>query len=473
MRVLRLVVLTWITGLIWFWLGAGIPLSAKAQGGDFRVFLPLALQTMPGILSDYLVLLTSDYDGDQDVYRVRADGTDSTQLTFDFTATGDPKFAPDGSLILYRLGESSTEDNYYVMNEDGSDSQLAAPIPGRDDLALWSPSGTGFAFRNRNPTTLTSDLYWASLDSETPLLIDENVQTFAWSPDGSRLGYTISRLVGNVTYFDLYLFTPTTGVSEIVTIETGKNFGWSPDSYTIAFSARRNNNNELFTVTVADGTILQLTQNAVDDDFSGWVDNGAGVLFTRALAVLESPRNIYRINADGSGETRLTNSSDFKQVLSIAPTGSHFIFSRVATTEESQQLYLQQSSSTTSNAISENICIQNSTTTCGWGNITWAANGQQLAYHQFQRPRPGQPGSPQNEIFLTTLNGNSALSELLNSSATSPTWLLGSPYILAMATPGSGGIPIPHSIDTRTAQRFPLTGLGEDAFIYDWRYDPQ
>lgn len=472
MRVIRLVVLIWITGFLYFWLGASTPLSSKTQAGTFRVYLPLSLRTLPGALDEYVILLTSDYDGDQEVYSVRGDGTNSTQLTFDFNATNDPRFNPDGSLILYRYSENSTEDNYYLMNQDGTADRVAALIPGRDDLSLWSPNGSGFAFRNRNPTTLTSDLYYATVEDKTPIFVDDNVQTFAWSPDGSQLAYTVARLVGNVTYFDLYVFTPVSGDITQITVETSKNFGWSPDSSRVAFSARRNNNNELFVATVGTGVILQLTQNAVDDDFAGWIEGGGGILFTRALAVLESPRNIYRLNQDGSGETRLTNTSDFKQVLSIAPGGTSFIFARVASTEQSQRLYVQHTSSTISIPISGDICIQNSTTTCGWGSISWRANNQQVAFHQFQRPRPGQGGSTLNEIFLTTLSATSATSELLLNNATSPWWLRGSPYLLASASPVGGGVPIPHSIDTRNGQRYPLTGVGEDATIWDWRYMP-
>lgn len=468
MRAVRLATLTWIIGLVLLWLGAGFSSSAKAQGGSYRAYLPL-VRTPSGNLAGYLVVLNSDYDGDQEVYAVRADGTDSTQLTFNDSATTEPQFAPNGSLILFRQSESPTEDDYYVTNVDGSEMRVVAKLPGRDDLARWSPTGESIAFRNRNPTSSTFDLYWVTLDEGTPLLVHSNVQTFAWAPDGSRLGYTVARVVGSVTVFDLYVYTPAAPESLLLISDTNKNFGWSPDSSQIAFSARRSNNNELFTVSAAGGIPTQLTINAVDDDFVGWVEGGARIAFTRALAVLESPRNIYLLRPDGSGESRLTNTSDFKQVVSISPQGEHLIFTRISESGESQRLYLQATTSEVSTPISNDICTQTPTLVCGWGTITWETNSRQLAYHQFIRPRQGS-GSPTNSIYLTTLVANGATSTLLSENSTSPLWLLGSPYILLYAPPMNGGINIPHSMDTRTAQRWALTGNGEEAFNYDWQY---
>lgn len=469
MRAVRLATLTWITVWVWLLLGTAKLPVAKAQLGAYRAYLPL-IRTPSGFLNGYLVLLTSDYDGDQEVYTVRGDGSDSTQLTFDESSSNEPQFSPDGEQILYRQTLSATEDDYYLIEANGAGMRPLAELPGRDDLARWSPDGSAIAFRNRNPTTLTSDLYWINPDGSPPQLVHTNVQTFAWAPNGSRLAYTISRLVGSVTYFDLYVFTPSTAQSLLLISDTTKNFGWSPDSAAIAFSARRSNNNELFTVT-PDGTPpLQLTTNAVDDDFVGWVDGGARIAFTRALAVLETPRNIYLLRPDGTQEIRLTNTSDFKQVVSIAPNGRYLVFTRVAESEESQRLYLQATNSASSAPISQDICTQTGTLICGWGNITWAADGNQLAYHQFIRPRQGQTGQGTNEIYLTSVNNPTPTTTLLLEVGTSPIWLPGIPYILVYAPPEGSVIPIPHSVDTRSAQRFPLTGVGEDAFYYDWEY---
>jgi Tol biopolymer transport system component len=189
--------------------------------------------------------------------------------------------------------------------------------------------------------------------------------------------------------------------------------------------------------------------------------------------VLDTPRNIYLVNPDGSGENRLTNTSDFKQVVSIAPDGKAIVFTRVTESTQSQRLYLQGTRSPTQFAISENICTQTTSAVCGWGAITWTADGLKLAFHQFQRPRPGQTGQSQNNVYLTTRAGSSTTTELLTENGTSPWWLAGSPYLLIYTPALSGGAPVPHAMDSRNAQRYPLTGAGEDATIYDWRYAPE
>jgi hypothetical protein len=102
--------------------------------------------------------------------------------------------------------------------------------------------------------------------------------------------------------------------------------------------------------------------------------------------------------------------------------------------------------------------------------VTWATDGTQLAFYQFIRPRQGQTGQGSNEIYLTTFTRTTPTTTLLVGGGTSPTWLPGIPYILMYTPPTGSVIPLPHSVDTRTAQRFPLTGIGEDAFYYDWEY---
>ncbi|MBI5200606.1 MAG: PD40 domain-containing protein, partial [Elusimicrobia bacterium] len=77
------------------------------------------------------------------VWTMRADGTDSRQLTEDPTHgnNDDPSWSPDGTKILFSTGRSHQRNELWVMNADGTHERFvseidAMPFPGR---ASWQP----------------------------------------------------------------------------------------------------------------------------------------------------------------------------------------------------------------------------------------------------------------------------------------------------------------------------------------------
>ena len=87
---------------------------------------------------------------------------------------------------------------------------------------------------------------------------------------------------------------------------------WSPNYKKVVFSSNRNGAAELFTVNV-DGTGLkQLTKsaNASHDFYASWAPDGSKIFFSRAtpdLATASWRSQIYAVNPDGTGLTKVTN----------------------------------------------------------------------------------------------------------------------------------------------------------------------
>ncbi len=72
----------------------------------------------------------------------------------------------------------------------------------------------------------------------------------------------------------------------------------------IAFFSDRDGNNEVYTMN-ADGTgQMRLTNNAASDVVPIWSADGLKIAFT---STRDGNNEIYVMNADGSGQTRLTN----------------------------------------------------------------------------------------------------------------------------------------------------------------------
>lgn len=107
---------------------------------------------------------------------------------------------------------------------------------------------------------------------------------------------------------------------------------WRPDGERIAIIGGANANPQIFLVN-ADGTNpVRVTSNGRGGPRAGinidpsWHPDGQSLLFVGCALALCTASNyeVYRINADGSGETRLTNDSvpDYDPYFSPASTGS-------------------------------------------------------------------------------------------------------------------------------------------------------
>ena len=77
-------------------------------------------------------------------------------------------------------------------------------------------------------------------------------------------------------------------------------------------------------------TLTQLTFDPGSDTHPVWTPDGKRVAFTSDRAKPGGPRNVYWVNADGTGEvTRLTDSPDWQFPFSWHPSGKFLGFSEV------------------------------------------------------------------------------------------------------------------------------------------------
>jgi Tol biopolymer transport system component/tRNA A-37 threonylcarbamoyl transferase component Bud32 len=202
----------------------------------------------------------SKEDGNWEVYSMKADGADPTNLTNDSNANdGSPSWSPDGSQIAF---DSTRDGNVeiYVMNADGSGVTRLTDNQGKSWQPAWSPDGDRLAFasdRDGNPEIYVMD---ADGSNQTRLSDDsEWDESPAWSPDGTR----------------------------------------------IAFFSYRDGNAEIYVMN-ADGSGLQrLTYDDADDGSPCWSLDGKLIAFDRER---DDKKEIYVMNADGSAQTNLTNS---------------------------------------------------------------------------------------------------------------------------------------------------------------------
>jgi TolB protein len=109
------------------------------------------------------IAFTSDRDGDQDIYVVKADGKGLRQLTNEDGSDANPAFSPKGDLIAFESNRTGSPESkwtddpeIWVMRADGSKPvQLTdfASEPKPSTYALtkptWSPKGDRISFHRR------------------------------------------------------------------------------------------------------------------------------------------------------------------------------------------------------------------------------------------------------------------------------------------------------------------------------------
>ncbi len=89
----------------------------------------------------------SDRTGVEQVYTMKRNGADQTQLTFQAVSHDEvPDWSPDGRKIAYTQGDIGVNEKIWVMKSNGADQHQVSSGNADDFGAAWSPDGRQIAF---------------------------------------------------------------------------------------------------------------------------------------------------------------------------------------------------------------------------------------------------------------------------------------------------------------------------------------
>jgi Tol biopolymer transport system component len=288
------------------------------------------------------------YGADSDIYTIAADGSDRQRLT---TIAGghestDPDWAPDGRSIAFVRdasvhGSADDEDEneinrsqIWVMAPDGSAQRPFAPVSpdnAYDGSPAWAPDGTRLAFartrsgqRHSRSSLIVTGADGAGRHTVVPAEKNDllSLGSIDWSPDGSTILYTRTTLADN-GYFHpaLYSVPAAGGLPHRIAREAGEP-AWSPDGRRIAFIGVGDHNGtrcpgdecsyagELYVMNADGSGRTRLTNGKGDERAPSWSSDGRRIAFQsdRNYPDGEKPE-LYSIAPDGSCMTWLTNGS--------------------------------------------------------------------------------------------------------------------------------------------------------------------
>ena len=300
------------------------------------------------------IAFVSDRDGNMEIYVMNADGSEQTNLTNNEADDEWPTMSPQGTQVVFvsNRDEPSPQTcmlNYecnselYMVRTDGTGLTRLTDNPASDSFPIWSPDGAQIAFNSNRDGPGDIFVMGADGSGQINLTNDREFDFYPrWMPDAAQIVFLSTRDGG----FQFYIVN--TDGSELTMLDSGlppseltssqlrswamtvgfeiyiydgevwsgiqdkdSSLGeyptWSPDGRRIAFHSRRDGNMEIYLMNADYSGLTRLTSNEADDMFPAWSPDGMHIAFHSNR---DGNEEIYVMDADGSNQTRLTFNSE-------------------------------------------------------------------------------------------------------------------------------------------------------------------
>jgi Tol biopolymer transport system component len=272
--------------------------ATAAVGASLLALAAPAQAAYPG--KNGSIIFKSRTTGTDQIYRLNGDGS-STPLTSDANSSDDPVWSPDGKKIAF-----DRQSDVWVMNADGShEVDLTTGADGGFD-PTWSPDGKKIAYLD----THASQIFTMNADgsNQTQLTFDSSGDADpAWSPDGTKIAFTTSR--PGFQNIDIWTVNVKNGSEADLTNspDCDRQPDWSPDGSKIVFVSCRQAGGNLWMMN-ADGsnpTPVGTPNAYASPDHPVWSPDGVHIVMgaNQGLGSIQ----LWEVNPDGSGLTKLTN----------------------------------------------------------------------------------------------------------------------------------------------------------------------
>lgn len=259
------------------------------------------------------VVFFSDRDGDEEIFLMNADGSNTQKITDNKTSDWHPSISNDGKKIAFVRGGR----DLFIMDVDGSNEQQLTSSSGILAYPSWSPDDSKIIFGDDRSGY--HEIYTIKLDGSGLVQLtnsndfnDSNFNNYSprMSPDGSKIAFQRGNSKTSAISHIFTMNADGTDLQKITSTNNDDNISnhapsWSPDGSKLAFQSDQDGDNEIYTMNPDGSGIRKLTDNSEYDSSPVWSPDGKELLFDSER---DGDTEIYKINADGSGKAvNLTN----------------------------------------------------------------------------------------------------------------------------------------------------------------------
>ena len=268
--------------------------------------------------------------GSWDVYVEDVNSGERTNLTkTPATAASDaddrsPVLSPDGTRIAYtstagHASDGALDEEIFVMASDGSMPRRLTKDDDVDVGPQWTPAGRIFFTNCRSEFGAVPgcgiDLIWPNGTGRRTVIANIGLASgVAISPQGDRIAYAGLDEMLQPTG----LFVRELASAQEERIGDGGAPSWSPDGERLAFLSGRDQNggclfgeckghaSELYVVDADGSDERRLTETTANEAFAAWTPDGEWILFSR-IAAEGDDYDVFAVREDGSCEVQLTD----------------------------------------------------------------------------------------------------------------------------------------------------------------------
>ena len=257
---------------------------------------------------EHWILFAAGLGTSSDLYLMksdgRPDGSDRVALTTDKGNNRQPRYSPDGTLILFKSDDPITRRKFIaVMDADGKNVKKLTDGKTNDYAASWSPDGTQIVFISERLNGVP-EIFIMNADGSDPYQVTFTpTSEFGpqWSPDGKSILYFSNETGGK----EIYTIEPNGQNQQRLTDNLVPDYDpvWSPDGTQIAYVSESGGQADIWVMDADGKNPTRLTTDPSADTQPAWSADGTRIVFTSRRY---DSQDLILMDADGKNQLPLT-----------------------------------------------------------------------------------------------------------------------------------------------------------------------